>query len=159
MPPWAQYIIGASLLVPAAGVLWARLLRPLIRLHSDMEEAVPVMRDLVEQLGGTPDVFDVLAEIASQFRTDSGSSLRDVVNRLEEAAVESKRANEVLTTNVAVVKELSALDREQLSRLLRTLDRLEDKMGESAASMLRMEADRDITAADDAGSTEQQDQR
>lgn len=63
--PWAQYVLWAGAFVAAIAVIWAKVFRPMMNLVS---------------------AAAVLQEIVKQFRTDSGSSLRDAVNRLEEAA-------------------------------------------------------------------------
>ena len=63
--PWVQYVLWAAAFVAAIAVIWAKVFRPMMNLVS---------------------AAAVLQEIVKQFRTDSGSSLRDVVNRLEESA-------------------------------------------------------------------------
>lgn len=87
MPGWVQLVIAAAAFVTACTVLWRSVIRPGAEFIAMTSEMLPVMRDLLRAFDeAPPQTFKVLADIAAQFRTDSGSSLRDVVNRLEDAA-------------------------------------------------------------------------
>lgn len=111
MPGWAQIILTAAALVTAVHVIWTRLLKPLVVVRDEMKESVPVMREAVVAMKDAPGTFLVLQEIASQFRTDSGSSLRDVVNRLETALQVLKVADEA-------ARVLSVQDRAKLQAII-----------------------------------------
>lgn len=120
-----QVVLGIGAVITTAGLLWHKVLRPLVRFIATAEEVLPLLVDLEKQLGGTPDAFAILKEIVGQLRTDSGSSLRDIVNRLDVAATLNATAAEVLKVNVEVVKELAhedrvlaRADRQQLANLL-----------------------------------------
>lgn len=82
MPTWVQLIVSAAAVVMALGTLW-KVVLPGAKLIAEAALMLPVARDLLKQFGDAPGALSVLREIAAQFRTDSGSSLRDVVNRLE----------------------------------------------------------------------------
>lgn len=129
VPVWAQIIIAGAALVGALGVLWAKVVRPGARLITNAEEMLPMLEDL-----------PILREIIAQLRTDSGSSLRDIIERLEAKADAVEAASKGLAIAVAVVKELAAEDR-KLSRDDRaTLAKLVVFAEMSGASNLRTEA-------------------
>lgn len=120
MPFAVQAILVAAAVVSALGVLWSKLGRPTWKIAKAADELVPLLRDFTEAFRGTPQVFLVLDEIARQFRTDSGSSLRDVVNRLEALINEQALAGEA-------ARQLSADDRRTLARLVLLLDLVDAK--------------------------------
>src|SRR5687768_17139184 len=74
MPDWLQWVIGLSVFVGACHVLWTKLIRPLGQLISYLHAAIPLNQALVEQFKDNADYLSVLKEIASQFKTDSGST-------------------------------------------------------------------------------------
>ena len=87
MPAWVTFVVGFAALLAALGLLWRYVLRA-AELLTATRKMLPLLEDLAAQLSA-PSTFSVLAEIVKEFRTDSGSSLRDVVNRLEVAAIEN----------------------------------------------------------------------
>jgi hypothetical protein len=129
MPLWLQWIIGTGAGIGAIGVIWTKLIRPLGQLISYLHAAIPLNQALVTQFKDNSDYFPVLKEIAGQFKTDSGSTLRDIVNGLATSADEAKIAAkiiqvkaEVLEVNVGAVKELSIKDRAEAAHRLVLLD-------------------------------------
>lgn len=125
MPNWVAYIIGFAALLTAAGIIWTKFLRPTLRFYGTASEMVPLLRHLTTVFGDDPSALTVLEEIARQFKTDSGSSLKDQVNRLEaaigrqeEAAKRVESDAEQLKVGVATQKALAEDDRRQLQALL-----------------------------------------
>lgn len=123
MPHWAQYFILASLLIGALAVIWTKLIRPLSKVVVFLDQVIPMLADLLAQNREDPDYQEVLFEIAKQFKTDSGSSLRDVINRLEQASIKMNADAEdlrvkagVIKEEVAIVKELAKTDRAEASK-------------------------------------------
>lgn len=123
MPHWAQYFILASLLIGAIAVIWTKFVHPLSKLIVFMSQILPMLQDFLEKVKKDPDYQEVLFEIAKQFKTDSGSSLRDVINRLEQASIKMLSEAEdlrikagVIKEEVAVVKELAKTDRAEASK-------------------------------------------
>lgn len=123
MPHWAQYFILASLLIGALAVIWTKFVKPLSKLIVFLTEILPMLQDFLEKDKRDPDYQEVLFEIAKQFKTDSGSSLRDVINRLEQASIKMLSEGEdlrikagVIKEEVAVVKELAKTDRAEFSK-------------------------------------------
>lgn len=135
MPVWLQWIVWIGAGVAAAAVIWTKFLRPASKFIARIEAMAPLLVDLTEQLKGSPQSFQILKEIIAQFRSDSGSSLRDVVDRLEKAAAENRESAknlrikaEVLEEGVAAVKELAKKDRAQAARLEQALIELTAKV-------------------------------
>jgi methyl-accepting chemotaxis protein len=127
MPSWVQWLIGAAAVVTAAGVLWTKAVRPMARLIAAADEMLPLLRDLTRYLKDSPDAFKILGEIVAEFRTDSGSSLRDVVNRLDRASMENRIAAEVLAEKVEAVKILAREDRAGAARIMAILEAMAAK--------------------------------
>jgi len=148
MPSWVLYIIGTAAVVTAIGVLWTKAIKPTAKLITTTDQMLPLLITLTETFKSNPNGFKVLNEIAAQFKTDSGSSLRDVVNRLEEAAKENRAAADLLKVGVEAQKQLGEQDREQLRQLLISLDRVGVKVDAGAATGLRNEAAAKVVASD-----------
>lgn len=123
------YILGAAgLLAALAFLLWKVILPAAKGITVFNEEVVPNIQ-YMKLLAQLAPVLEVLNEIAGQFRTDSGSTLKDTTNRLEEhaqasriaaeenrlAAVEFARANResitALQIEMGTVRELAKEDR------------------------------------------------
>lgn len=117
MSGWPAWVVAAAAAVTALGILWRRVVHPTIRLVSQVNTAIPVLQDLTGTFKDSPGTFKVLDEIAAQFRTDSGSSLRDVVNRLEVAA-------DRLRVGAETARQLAERDRVEVRNLLTNVDRL-----------------------------------
>lgn len=118
MPHWAQWIVLASVLAIAVAAIWTKVLRPLSKLIVFLDQILPLLTALLAQSQKDPDYLAVLYEIAAQFKTDSGSTLRDIINELLASAKEAKKAAEdlrveagVIKEKVAIVKELASDDR------------------------------------------------
>lgn len=123
MPHWAQYFILLSLLIGAIAVIWTKFVKPLSKLIVFLTEILPMLQDFLVKDKRDPDYQEVLFEIAKQFKTDSGSSLRDVINRLEQASIKMLSEGEelrvkagVIKEKVAVVEELARTDRAEMSK-------------------------------------------
>jgi hypothetical protein len=146
MPIWLQYILYAAALAGAMGVLWKKVFRPTAKLITTTEKMLPLLVELTEVFEKTPNAFKVLDEIVAQFRTDSGSSLRDVVNRLDEAAKENRTSADTLKVGVETARQLAEQDREQLRRLIILLDRLTIRVDAGGATGLRIEHAAEVVA-------------
>lgn len=147
MPHWAQWVILTSLFLGAIGVIWTKLIRPLGKLIAYLHDAIPLNQQLVDQFKDNQNYVPVLKEIASQFKTDSGSSLRDVVNRIEEAAKRAEVAAEelrikagILKEEVAIVKALATTDRAEAAHKLVLLDGLVVSLKQFEAVMAAQQA-------------------
>lgn len=148
MPEWVQWLIAAAAVVTALGVLWAKVVRPGFRAAKTADEMLPLLVELTAVFRGNQSAFSVLENIASQFRTDSGSSLRDVVDRLELAADENRQAAEILKIGAEATRQLAVRDREQVERIVLMVDRLTVKVDAVTSSAGRIEAAARIVASD-----------
>lgn len=124
MPMWLQWVIGIGAGVTALAAIFKYVVRPLLKFGVAAEEMTPILLDLTETFRNTPHAFAVLDEIVAQVRTDSGSSLLDIVKRLEEAAVASHLINEKLLVSTEVSKEIADQDRRQLQELIKDLAKM-----------------------------------
>lgn len=131
MPIWIQWIVGIGATVGAVTVIWTKLIRPLGRLSTYLQEIVPLLSELNKQFKDNPDAFSTLEEIAAQFKADSGKSLRDIVNRIEAAAIKAEEGAsklridaQGLAEDVGAVKESAKKDRAEATHRLELLDKL-----------------------------------
>jgi methyl-accepting chemotaxis protein len=149
------YIVLAGAVLTALGIIWKKGILPLALFISHVNEMVPLLKALNETFKDNPTGFKVLNEIAAQFRTDSGSSLRDVVNRLEVAAKDNKEAAEraaVAADNLRIGVEAQRLldvkDREVMQELTLKLDRVKTRVMEGSATSSRIEENASHVAED-----------
>lgn len=148
LPVWVQLLIGLAAALVAGGIIWKKLIQPLVQLITLMSAIHPLLKDLVEQFEDSPHAFAVLNQIIKEFRSDSGSTLRDVVNRLEQAANENRIAAQVLATNAETARQLSAQDRQHLAQLVEQLNRFGAKQRENISAVDRIEAGGKIVASE-----------
>lgn len=148
MPAWAQFVLAVSTVFVALAALWTKVLRPGMRAASAAEEMLPLLKEMTKVFRDSPDAFGVLHDIAAQFHSDGGASLRDVVNRLEASAIANHQAGEALKVGVESSRILAERDRQQLDRLIILLDRLTIRVDAVAASGARIELDRVAVAHD-----------
>lgn len=139
MPTWliiATSIMGAII---ALSTVWSKVLKPLALGISAVERAVPVMKVLTDTFGEDATTIRVLKDIAAEFRTDSGQSLRDLANRLEDSANENRSAVHLLQVRLEAMKEMAVRDREHLASLMQSLDRMRQQIEQVIASSRRVE--------------------
>lgn len=115
---WVSWLLGASAVVVAFGVLVQKVFKPAVKLASKAEQLAPLMDELLVKFRDVPEVFTILKEVVEQVRTDSGSSLKDMVIELTKSAEENRAAAEVLKVGVLAAKELSERDRQEMQRLI-----------------------------------------
>jgi hypothetical protein len=96
MPWWAQAIVAIGAVIGAGTVIWRGVIRPAAEFITMTSDLKPLMEELLAAFReAPPNTFKVLADIASQFRTDSGTSLRDVIDRIEEASIRAAEASKM----------------------------------------------------------------
>jgi hypothetical protein len=149
MPDWVQWVIAVGAIVTALGIVFKKVILPGYRGVGAIEDALPVFREFTATFKGKTDVFKVIYEIAAQFRTDSGSSLRDAVDQLGQyaeanresaqraveiaqhasdvaasAAEANRRSNEAMTIRFEAGRQLDEQRALQQERLMLQTDRL-----------------------------------
>jgi hypothetical protein len=151
----AGYIVLAGAALSALGYLWKKAVKPVAKFITEADKMIPLLVALNETFKDNPTGFKVLNEIAAQFRTDSGSSLRDVVNRLEVAAKENREAArlaaeaaEKLKIGVEAQRLLDVKDREVMRELTLKLDRVKTRIIDNAATSDRIEEQASHVAED-----------
>lgn len=78
---WVDGLIVAAAVVAAVSTIWVKAVRPIVRGVSHLAEVAPILN-----------------AIAAEFQPNHGSSLRDVVNRIERKAdTAAKAAGEAAT--------------------------------------------------------------
>lgn len=152
MPVWTQYIIGIAALLVAIGVIWKKFLSPAARLVTTLEKALPLMTVLVEEFKDVPHIFKILKEIVAQVRTDSGSTLKDTVNRIDQLSQTAAQAAEALKIGVEARKLLDEQDRARIDRLIVGLDRIERHASDVAKDLADSHKRADAESSGVAGS-------
>lgn len=110
MPVWIQYILAAGALIVAVGAIWNKVLKPTLRFFTTAEEMLPLLKELTREFKGQPEAFGVLKEIAAQFHTDHGTTLRDVINELQVSATDLKaRAEAAKILDEQLVAQIARL--------------------------------------------------
>lgn len=127
LPVWVQVVIGIAATVVAVGIIWKKIVRPTANLITLLDKAVPLLSDLVEEFKDTPHAFQILNEIIAEFRTDSGTTLRDVVDRLEKAAKDNSLSGKLLAENAEVARKLSEQDRLRMAELTELVNQIRAK--------------------------------
>ncbi len=100
---------------------------------------IPLLNESIESCKEQARLIELVKEVHAQFTTDSGLSMRDAVNRLDEAAKQQFEAAEFLKAGVREDRHKAELDREQLQRLLVELNRLTIKVESNVATLNRVE--------------------
>ena len=147
MPTWATYIVIAAAVVTASSVLWIKLIRPLANLITMTGKLLPLLTVLTETFEDNPDAFKVLADIAAEFRTNDGSSLKDQVDRIERIGIAAagvaeaaRLAADELKIGVEARRLMAEQDRKQMQDLMLKLDRVNETVKNGAATGSRIEA-------------------
>jgi len=141
-------IVGTAGIITALGVLWTKLIKPGAKAASTWEQAQPALDVLADMGPDVGKILSFLADIAAQFRTNSGSSLKDAINRLEVAGAESKAAIDEARALITAMQIIAGQDRQQMVKLFVVVDRLQAIVEEGAATSLRIEEGAAGVAAD-----------
>lgn len=139
LPVWAQWLALITLVVGIAVAFWQKVVRPAATLIATSEQMLPLLKELTKVFKDNPNYFKVLEGVASQFQVNDGSSLRDVIDRLEEKADHVRQASELLKVGVEASRLLAEQDREQLQRLIVLVDRVTVRVDAGAATSSRIE--------------------
>lgn len=146
----SETILLVASIIIALGVIFTAM-RKLRNTFRKLDRVGMLLEDMTEHLGNAPHAFKILEDIIAQFRTNSGSSLKDQMNSLTESVsslTDVARSNKVsaivLENQVEAIKEISKLDRNQATaeraRIMQLLQQLE---GQVAVSKLQIDEKRD----------------
>lgn len=128
IPAVLQIILWIAAGLTALGVIYVKGLRPLARFIAETERSVPVLRSVTDQLND-PVLVAVIVDMARQFKSDSGSTLRDSVNRLEASADKNERVIDGLSKTVDGYQQ-------QIAHLLVELGRLQGQTEHNTGRIL-----------------------
>lgn len=127
------------------------LFRAVRTLRTDLahhDALLPLLTEAVETCKEQARLMALVKEIAAQFHSASGLSMKDAMDRLDAAAKEQLAAAEFLKAGVREDRHKAELDREQLQRLLVELHRLTIKVESNMAAVARIEVAADGVAND-----------
>ncbi len=147
MPVWLQvFVVVALSAVVVLQVLNTLIGAPGVGDRTAEDELLGLVRELAAVFREWPDAFGVLDEIVAQFRTNTGHSMRDLLDRLDKAATVAAAA----ATVSATASEASAMAVSHLSTLV-TLGaatglRIEEAAAGVAADLDAAHARADVTA-------------
>lgn len=122
IPAFLQIMLWVAAGLTALGVIFYKGIRPVSRFITETEQTVPILREITEKLND-PKLIDVIVAIAKEFQSNSGTSLRDVINRIETAAVEAKKVTDRLTATID--SSFQDRDRDQMARLVLLLEQIQ----------------------------------
>lgn len=92
---WAKGLGATVAIVTAAIALWKKVIKPFFFFVKDFVHCATVLKDSIPQLEQFNEILPVLNTIASEFKNNHGSSLRDRIDSIETLAKNSH----VLTEN------------------------------------------------------------
>lgn len=150
MPAWLQWIVWAAAGVTAIGLLWQKAVHPAVTAYVEAQVTRPVIRAIVGEFKDDLNHIAVLDEIAAQFKTNAGSSLKDAINRLESTASTSAAA-------VIEQKIENEATRSQMAQLRVLVDRLTAQVDLGLMSNIRLEQGAEMIASDLAASIKRAD--
>ena len=110
MPEWVQWVGGFAAFILAVSVIWGKVLKPGASLVTLLDKLLPLAEELVDHFEESPQAFQTLAVIAKEFEANAGTSLRDVINRLE---TESREDRAMISE---LMEKLDAVDKKLVAR-------------------------------------------
>lgn len=132
-------LVGACVIGTIA--FWIKVLRPVIRAIVLLKEVEPALKEV-------PGVLERLDEIVGEFHTNAGSSMRDAIDKLVDAADDSRITAKEVRIGAESARQLALDDRTQLSRLLGELRQLATTVTAGAEGVDRLEVGAGIIADD-----------
>lgn len=106
---------------------------------SGINDSVPLLAEIVEILRGQSKLVALSEDIHAQLHANGGSSLKDAVDRLEEAEKQKQVVTESLRIQLVEDQLKAEQGRNQLQQLLITLNRLLIKIDHTTAATDRIE--------------------
>lgn len=121
-PEIVNWILGTAAVIAALTVIWKQAVLPGVQRIATEQVTRPVLDRIVEVFRDNLNHMEVLDDIAHEFKTNSGSSLKDAMNRLERAAEQNEMAVAALQTQAEAQRIQLAENRVLLDRLAQQLD-------------------------------------
>jgi hypothetical protein len=144
IPGWMQFVVAAVGVIVAFAFVWMKIILPFAKLVTEGQKFLPMLSDL-----------PILREIIATLRSNSGSTLKDQLDRNEAAMIRLESAVERLEEGAAVTALAllkAAEDVRVKAEVIRQLaERDREVFGEIVRSGVRTEASgarREAEAAD-----------
>lgn len=126
---WTQTALLIAALVVAFGVILHKGIRPTAKAITSVERSLPVVKELTDAFHDVEQWAPVLKAMAAQFNTNGGSSLRDVVDRIESAIESLEAMQRTNAINTQSLSELQAQDRTQIAAVVAVVNQILAKAG------------------------------
>lgn len=146
MPDWLQWVLWAAAGVTALGVIWSKVIKPVYRIISQVEDMLPVWTAATQQLADVPAAFQILRDIIAQLRSDSGTTIKDALNRMEAAITDAAKLANEAKVEIAADRRVDHISRNEMQKQVLVLDRLGQKVDNFMTSLARMEAATGVVA-------------
>lgn len=134
--PAVAAFVAIAALVGAWQIIWKKGLKPTAKFIHNINELVDTSRDL---LAVTP----VLVDIAQEFKTNGGSSLRDVVNSIETKVDNAKIAVDIAQIAIGTW----ASDRDTVFERLANMEETQRQIITAVSSVLKSTTTTDTAIA------------
>jgi len=142
VPAWAIVIVTSATTVTALSVLIRQVIKPGAKAITLIEELIPPAKVIAKEFSDNPEALSVVYDMSQQFKSDSGSTLKDAMNRQELMLETAAKTLDALGKTVALLTEgaerlrvaeevrrqMDERDREQMQKLFLTVDRLGIKL-------------------------------
>lgn len=122
---WWQWPTAIAGVILALGVIWAKVLRPIVH-------AATVASDIIPPLRKVAAISPTILTIADEFTPNGGNSLADRIHRIDETQQGMDRR---LTKHIADDKEIQAQMREDGLLALKVASALKDETAHIAESL------------------------
>lgn len=131
LPQWVVWVIGAFVLVGAAGGIFV-----VVRLAYIMGQSYVLLINMTETLKKFDQLSSVLFDLARQFKNDSGSSALDKIEKLQQAGVIQQNDAEIIKSAIANIRAeqtMLALDQKRQPATTQTVHIGGDAVGHEKA--------------------------
>lgn len=146
MPTWVVVLGAIAFVITSIYTIWTKAIRPGARVIAEWERMLPVWRDATNALEDVPQAFNILKEIVSQVRTNSGSSILDMIRNLTKQAEDTKVEAHSMAVQLEADRQLAIRDREQISLLLLQQDRTAQRLDHAISELSKMATANDVVA-------------
>lgn len=133
MPFWLQVLLWMAAGLTALGVIWQKGIKPAVRVLRQAQDTIAVMDAVVVEFKGNLHHLAVLDDIAHEFKTNNGSSLKDAIVRLEASAHKAAVA-------ASEAKIESEANRQQIAQVRVIADRMSAMIDLGLVSNQRIES-------------------
>lgn len=109
MPSWMIYTGGIATFLLAVSIIGTKVWRWVrggAEVVSQFERTVPVMKRFTQAFYDNPEAAEILRQIAFEFKPNHGTSLRDVVDRIEGTARQMAHTLELMQERLTSYEQM-----------------------------------------------------